>query len=71
MELTVLSLVFNGLLSVALYFMKASSDRTQSDITALKVRLEALQKEAHMKEDFNDFKRELWAKLDKLEQKIS
>jgi len=60
MEPITISVGFNILLSIAAYFLKAEHASMKSDIRALKdSKVE--------KEDFSEFKQELWKRLDRME----
>ena len=67
-ELT--SLIFNGLIGVALYFFKAANDLVKQEIHDLRKAVEVIKDTYYKKEDFNIFKQELWDRLDKLDSEI-
>lgn len=68
MEIMVTSFIINGLLGIAMYFMKLSHDTTKEEIKNIKVDLKEVRDTAYKKEDFKEFKEELWRRLDKIEQ---
>lgn len=67
MDATVISFVLNALLGVAMYFMKVAHDNTKESIKDLKGEIKEVRDSSLRREDFHDFRDQLWAKLDKLE----
>ncbi len=66
--------IINIILGVLMYFMKQAHDNNKEQLTEQKVALVKLHEEvAHVKdkyykkEEFRDFKEELWHRLDKME----
>lgn len=65
MESSVIALfIMSALQGIAMYFMKQSHDHVKSTQESLDRKLEKLSDEAHRKTDFQEFKNELWRKLD-------
>jgi len=63
----IISFIINGLLGVAMFFMKLSSDTVKDDIKTIKTDLKEIRDTFYKKEDFKDFKEELWLRLDRME----
>jgi hypothetical protein len=64
------SLGFNALLTIAMYFMKLAHDNTKDNIKRLESEVKEVRDTAFKKEDFKDFRDELWKRLDKFEEKV-
>lgn len=71
MELTITSLIFNGLLGIAMYFMRSAHENTKDEIKDLKKSVETVKDTYYKKEDFREFKEELWKKFDRLEEQLA
>ena len=67
MEPDILSFIINGLLGLAMYFMKISNDARNDEVKTLKEDLKLVHDTYFKKEDFREFKEELWVRLDKME----
>ena len=67
MEPDILSFIINGLLGLAMYFMKISNDARNDEVKTLKEDLKLVNDTYFKKEDFREFKEELWVRLDKME----
>lgn len=65
-----ISFLLNGLLGVAMFFMKTNHDLTKEHIGSLRSDVEILKSSAVRKEDFKEFKEELWRRLDTMESHI-
>jgi len=63
----VLSFLINGLLGIAMFFMKLHNDQTKEALTNLRADLELVKTTTMKKEDFREFKEELWKRLDRME----
>lgn len=48
--------------------MKLANDQTKEELKNIKSDLKEVRDTAYKKEDFKEFKEELWRRLDKLEQ---
>ena len=70
MELTLLSWLVNGLLGVAMYFMKQTHDQSKEALKDLKGQVEHIRDTTFKKEEFKEFKEELWRRLDKYEASV-
>ena len=70
METTVVLFIVNGLLGIAMYFIKLAHDNTKDEIRALKNEVKDVRERAFLKEDFRDFKLELWNRLDRIEADV-
>jgi septation ring formation regulator EzrA len=68
---TILSIILNGALGVAVYFMKIAHTQTKETLQHLREDVEHVKEKYFKKEDFRDFKQELWNRLDKMEEKLS
>lgn len=66
MEFSFVSLLVNGLLAAVLFFMKQSNDMQQKDITTLKDQMDRVRDTYFKKEDFREFREELWVRLETL-----
>lgn len=71
---TIFLLVVNGLLGVICYFLKTEHINLKDTIKATNIRCDTLFNELQTvkdkyfkKEDFSEFKKELWARLDRME----
>lgn len=69
-ELQVGSWVFNGILGIAVYFMKQAHDETKEKIKSLRDDVNTVRETTFKKEDFKEFKEELWRRLDKYEASV-
>jgi hypothetical protein len=74
MDPTTASFIINGLLALACYFLKSAHADLKEENKNLWVECNSIRKELSnvkdkyfKKEDFNDFKKELWARLDRME----
>ena len=67
MEPITLSYVFNGLLAVLGYFMKTTLTDLKEDNTRLWKEVTHIKDTYFKKEDFSEFKQELWKRFDRLE----
>ena len=67
MDPLIISFVLNGILGVAMFFMKQTHDATKEEIRTLKIDLRDVRDRAFLKEDFHDFRNQLWGRLDKME----
>jgi len=63
----ILSFVINGLLGVALYFMKQNNDRNKQQLDEQRADINHIKENYFKREEFRDFKDELWVRLDKME----
>jgi hypothetical protein len=66
----IFSIFINALLGIAMFFMKATHDNTKETITLLRADLELLKSTTIKKEDFKEFKEELWRRLDNMEESM-
>ena len=67
MDSLVFSLIINGLLGVAMYFMKISHDATKEQLSEQRKDITHIKDNYFKREEFRDFKDELWTRLDKME----
>lgn len=75
MDLTlVMQFIFNGLLGLVIYLLKQEHATLKIDSKDLWVECKLIRKELDIvkdkyfkKEDFSEFKKELWARLDRME----
>ena len=68
MEPVTISLVVNALLAVVWYLLKLEHKSMKEDNKALWVALGDVKEKYYKKEDFLEFKRELWMRLDRMEE---
>ena len=66
-ESIILSFIINGLLGVALYFMKQNNDRNKQQLDEQRADINHIKENYFKREEFRDFKDELWIRLDKME----
>lgn len=74
MEPIYVTFILNALLGLVCLFLTTSQTNIRADHASLKEEIKGLRDEAngikekyYKKEDFNDFKKDLWARLDKME----
>lgn len=63
----VISFIINGLLSIAMYFMKQSHDATKEQLKEQRGDIAHIKDNYFKKEEFREFKEELWNRFDKME----
>jgi len=63
----ILSLIINGLLGVSMYFMKQNNDRNKQQLDEQRSDINHIKENYFKREEFRDFKDELWIRLDKME----
>ena len=63
----IISLIINGLLGVAMFFMKLSHDSTKEQLQEQRKDITHIKDNYFKREEFRDFKDELWTRLDKME----
>ncbi len=63
----ILSLIINGLLGVSMYFMKQSGDNVKRQLDDQRADINHIKENYFKREEFHDFKDELWIRLDKME----
>lgn len=64
------SLGINALMGLVMYFMKMAHDNTKDNIKRIEAEVKDVRDSAFRKEDFKDFRDELWKRFDKLEEKV-
>lgn len=64
---TLASFIFNILLGVIMYFLKQHNDTLQDRIKNAEREIEKIKDSTVKKEDFREFKEELWLRFDKME----
>lgn len=64
------SLAINGLMGIVMYFMKMAHDNTKDNIKRLESEIEKVRETSFRKEDFKEFKEDLWKRLDKFEESV-
>lgn len=62
-----ISIIINGLLSVVMFFLKQSSDITKQRLEKAEDEINKIKDNTVKKEDFREFKEELWVRFDKME----
>lgn len=75
MELTTISFALNIVLGIAGWLLKNEHNNTKEDIKEvkaankeLKTEVDGIKDRYYKKEDFLEFKKELWARLDRIEE---
>jgi hypothetical protein len=63
----ILSFIINGLLGVSLYFMKQNNDANKKQLEEQRADINHIKENYFKREEFRDFKDELWVRLDKME----
>jgi uncharacterized membrane protein YraQ (UPF0718 family) len=63
----IISLIINGLLGVAMYFMKQANDNNKEQLNNQRQDIQHIKDNYFKREEFRDFKDELWTRLDKME----
>ncbi len=63
----ILSLIINGLLGVSMYFMKQNGDVVKKQLEDQRADINHIKENYFKREEFRDFKDELWVRLDKME----
>ena len=66
-EIYAVSFILNALLGVAMYFMKQANDSMQGRVAKVENDMEKIKDSTVKKEDFREFKEELWLRFDKME----
>lgn len=64
MDSSVASWVINGLLGVVMFFMKMTLSDLKDQLREHKEEINVVKETTTKKEDFQEFKRELWQRLD-------
>ena len=70
MEPITLSYIFNGVLGVLAYFMKLAHETLKEDNKNLWVEVSNIKEKYFKKEDFLEFKQELWKRFDRSEDDL-
>jgi len=70
MDNLIVSFIFNVLLGVVMFFMKQSNDSMKERVSKLETDVERIKDNTVKKEDFREFKEELWVRFDKMEMTI-
>ena len=66
-DVYIISFIINGLLGVAMYFMKQANDNTKERLSKVEGEVDKIKESTVKKEDFREFKEELWLRFDKME----
>lgn len=67
---TVVLFLLNTLTVIALYFMRQSNENTKTELDRIRTDLKEVRDTSYKKEDFKEFKEELWRRFDKLEADV-
>ena len=62
-----ISFIFNVLLGVIMFFLKKNNDDVKDEIVRLRNDVDKIKDSTVKKEDFREFKDQLWTRLDRLE----
>ena len=65
-DVYIYSFIVNGLLGLVMYFMKMSNDNMKADVKELQQEIKHVKDTYYKKEDFREFKEELWLRLDEI-----
>ena len=68
MDFTIVQWIVSGLLAVICFFLKSEYESLKESNKELWVALTDVKEKYYKKEDFLEFKRELWTRLDKMEE---
>jgi len=63
----VISFIFNVLLGIIMFFMKQNNDALRDRIKKVEEDVDRIKDTTVKKEDFREFKEELWLRLDRME----
>lgn len=69
-EVQIIAWIINALLGLAMFFMKQTNDQTKENLRNLREDLNIVRDTTYKKEDFKEFKEELWRRLDKYEASV-
>jgi uncharacterized membrane protein YraQ (UPF0718 family) len=61
------SFIMNGLLGIVVYFMRKALENAREDFIKTQAQIEHIKDTFYKKEDFRDFKVELFDRLDRME----
>ena len=61
------SLALNTVIGIAMYFMKVTHDAQKDRIDKLEIEIGKVRDTSFKREDFHDFRDQLWSRLDKME----
>lgn len=64
---TLVLYLFNALLGIIMYFLKQNNDALQDRIKTAETEIGRIKESTVKKEDFREFKEELWLRFDKME----
>lgn len=64
---SLISLIISGLIGIAMFFMKQANESLKDRVKTVEDRLQSVEKTTVLKEDFREFKEELWNRFDKME----
>lgn len=67
MDNLTISFILNGLLGIVMYFMQQNSETLKERLNRTEDKLNEIEKTTVKKEDFREFKEELWVRFDKME----
>lgn len=70
METWVVSLIANAVLGLIAYTMKSTIGDLKEQIVLNRADIDHVKEKYFKKEDFQEFKRELWQRLDRFEQDV-
>lgn len=70
MEWNVVSWVLNGLLGLGVYLLKTAHNDIKDELKAHQKEIDSIKDNYLRKEDFKEFRDELWRKLDKIENSV-
>lgn len=70
METWVVSLIANSVLGLIAYTMKSTIGDLKEQIVLNRADIDHVKEKYFKKEDFQEFKRELWQRLDRFEQDV-
>lgn len=70
MDLTAVPWIINVLLGIAMYFLKATHTEIKNQIRENRDEISKVREQAVKKEDFKEFKDELWNRLDRFEDSV-
>lgn len=66
MDITIVLFIINGLMGVIMFFQSQAITNNKEKFKELQDQQDMLRDKAMLKDDFRDFKKELWERLDQL-----
>lgn len=71
MDMAVVSWILNGILGVCMWLLKNTYDDLKEQIKENRTQIARVKDTSMQKEDFTEFKQELWNRLDRFEDSVN